>query len=263
LKPIAYRREHILRKLRQESFAAVDVLAADLGCSAMTIRRDLARLESQGLVERSRGGAVPSRRVTLQFSLEDKAQLCKNEKAAIARAAAQLIRPRDHVLLDTGTTALALAHQLASREDITVVTTSLAVVSALLSAPAVDCMLLGGTVRDSSPDLYGPLLEDNLSRLHPDWAFIGCDGLSVSSGLTTADARVARATSLMVANASSVVLLVDSSKARRDSFVTFAQITDLDYLITDDGMPADILQAAADADVHTILVHPTDPDEET
>ncbi len=122
-----------------------------------------------------------------------------------------------------------------------------------MSASGIECMLLGGLVRETSPDLYGPLLEDNLSRIHPDWAFIGCDGISLSGGLTTKDPRVARATSLMVKNADKVAVLADSTKAARDAFVTFASIDELDYIITDEGMPEEILEAARASGVETIV----------
>jgi len=258
MKLSVHRRERILEVLRQQSFATVSALAEALDCSQMTIRRDLGRLEAEGLLERSHGGARVSRRITLEFSMGRKADIRRDEKAAIARAARGLVRPTQHIIIDTGTTTLALAAELRNCENVTVVTTSLAVVSTLLSAEGVECMLLGGVVRESSPDLYGPLLEENLSRLHPDWAFIGCDGISTTGGLTTLDARVARATSLMIAAASNVALLVDSSKAGSDAFITFAQIEDVDVLITDSGMPAEMLEVARAANTRTMVVEPVD-----
>ncbi|HUV39543.1 MAG TPA: DeoR/GlpR family DNA-binding transcription regulator [Planctomycetota bacterium] len=248
------RREAMLQILKQQSFASVSDLARRLGCSQMTVRRDLERLSAEGIIERTHGGASAGRRVTLEFSMGEQADVRRDEKAAIARAAAALVRPGQRIIIDTGTTTLALARELRGRERITVVTTSLAVVSSLLCADGIECMLLGGTVRESSPDLYGPLVEENLSRIHPDWAFIGCDGISLAGGLTTSDARVARATSLMIAAADRATLLCDSSKAGRDAFVTFAAIDDLDVLITDRGMSAEILDAARASDVETIIV---------
>jgi len=260
MKPAGRRRERILQMLRQKQFATVSDLAETLACSRMTIRRDLDHLESAGLLERSHGAAAISRRITLEFAMGDKVDVSRVEKDAIGRAAARLVAPGQRIILDTGTTTLALARALRTCGSIIVVTTSLTVVSTLLGANSIECMLLGGTVRKSSPDLYGPLLEENLSRMHPDWAFIGCDGLSVDGGLTTGDARVARATALMVAGASRVALLVDSSKAANDSFMKFAELSDLDVLITDDAMPGEILDAARAADVQTIIVHPTEGD---
>ena len=107
---------------------------------------------------------------------------------------------------------------------------------------------------DQIGQLKTDALRDNLARIHADWAFIGCDGLSVEGGLTTTDPRVAKATALMAAGARRAALLTDSSKAGRDSFITFARFGDLDYLITDDGMPPKILAEARRAGVETIVV---------
>ncbi|NIA20569.1 MAG: DeoR family transcriptional regulator [Anaerolineaceae bacterium] len=254
MKPFAHRREKILELISENSVATVAELAGEFHCSAMTIRRDLAELESRGQVERSRGGAIATRRIALEFALAERAGLHAAEKAAIGRAAAGLVRAGERIIIDTGTTPLALARELASREGISVVTPSLAVVSVLLQSSGVECMLLGGIVRESSPDLYGPLVEENLSRIHADWAFVGCDGLTVGGGLTTTDLRVARAMALMMSNAAKVVLLMDSSKTAKDSFFKFAGIDDLDYIITDDRVSADVLEAAGAAGAETIVV---------
>ena len=120
-------------------------------------------------------------------------------------------------------------------------------------------MLLGGLVRDASPDLYGPLLEENLERIRPDWAFIGCDGLSAEAGLTASDPRIARAPSIMLKNASRTALLADSAKAVNNSFISFARLKDIDYLITDKGMPAEITDAAKDFGVEVLIVDPELP----
>jgi DeoR/GlpR family transcriptional regulator of sugar metabolism len=248
------RQRAVLERLDQNAFVSVTRLAEDLGCSEMTVRRDLARLEGEGKLRRRRGGAVPTRMGRLEFSTYERVKQNRGIKEAIARSAIELVKSGQRLILDTGTTTLALANELRGREGITVVTTSLAIVSALMVAPGVECILLGGTVRETSPDLYGPLVEDNLSRLHADVAFVGCDGLSVAGELMTTDHRVARATQLMIANSSRAVLLTDSSKAGRSSFVTFGKLDELDCLVTDAGMPAEILGLARGAGVETVVV---------
>jgi DeoR/GlpR family transcriptional regulator of sugar metabolism len=248
------RRRAVLERLDRESYVSVARLAEDLGCSEMTIRRDLTKLESQGRLRRARGGAMPTRMVRLEFAIYERAKINRSQKTAIARAALELIKPGQRLVLDTGTTTLAVARELRSWEALTVVTTSLAIVSALLAAPGVECILLGGTVRETSPDLYGPLVEDNLSRIHADLALIGCDGLSDSGELMTTDHRVARATQLMMRNSSKVAMLADSSKAGKKSFISFGKLQELDYLVTDDGMPAKLLERARAVGVHTVVV---------
>lgn len=247
------RKGEILSRLSKDTHVAVSELAAAFGCSEMTIRRDLAKLKAEGLVERSHGGAVATRLARLETALSERAKLRGGEKAAIARVAAPLAKAGQRIILDTGTTTLALARELRTAQGICVVTTSLAVASALLSGKGVECMLVGGTVRDGSPDLCGPLMEENLSRLHADCAFIGCDALSASGELMTTDPRVARASELMVRNSERVALLTDSSKAGRSAFVAFARLDQLDWLVTDAGMPEEYLEMARHAGVEVII----------
>jgi DeoR/GlpR family transcriptional regulator of sugar metabolism len=165
------------------------------------------------------------------------------------------VRDGERIILDTGTTTLALARELRGR-NLTVITTSLAIVSELLHEPGIECMMPGGVVRESSPDLYGPLMEETLSRLHADCAFIGCDGLAEDGTLMTTDPRVARATTLMIQNSDRSVLLVDSSKLGRRSFISFARLEQVSTLITDVGMSGDLLDRARGAGVETVVVNP-------
>lgn len=248
-------REWILNRLEKAGYVTVADLAAELGCSDMTIRRHLARLEAERLVERSRGGATVTRRVRIEFALYERASIRMTEKAAIGRAAAALLREGDRILIDTGTTALAMVRALHGRGGLTVITTNLAVVSELLHSPGIECMLLGGIVRESSPDLYGPLLEETLARLHAERAFIGCDSLSTEGELMTIDPRTARATALMIKNSAEVTLLADSSKAGRNSFITFGRLADVDRLITDEHMDPAILDLAQRLGVETVVVN--------
>jgi DeoR/GlpR family transcriptional regulator of sugar metabolism len=254
MKTWAGRKEKILKHIGEASYASVAELAANLNCSQMTIRRDLTRLASEGLLERSHGGASATRMMRLEFAVAERAGRQAAEKAVIARAAVELVGPGQKLILDIGTTTLALARELRSRQGIAVVTPSLAVVSVLLSAPGVECILLGGTVRETAPDLHGPILEDNLSRIHTDWAFVGCDGISLTGGVTAADPRTARSTGLIIKCAAKAALLVDSSKAKSDSFIRYAHFDDFDYLITDAAMPAEVLDAARAASVQVITV---------
>ena len=256
MKSSAWRQDKILEHLRSHSFVSVSELARELGCSSMTVRRDLKRFESEGLLDRSHGGGVATDKVRLEFALAERSTSNVNEKNAIGRAASELVKSGDSILLGTGTTTLAMARHLHHHRGVTVVTTSLAVVAALLHAPGVECMLLGGLVRDNSPDLFGPLLEENLERIRPDWAFVGCDGLSLEAGLTASDPRIARVPSIMIKNASRTALLTDSSKVKRDSFISYASLRDVNYLITDRAMPEEFLLAMKEYGGKVIVVDP-------
>jgi DeoR/GlpR family transcriptional regulator of sugar metabolism len=254
-------RGEILGRVQERGFCRVAELAAELGCSEMTVRRHLDRLEGEGLVERTHGGASPTRRVRLEFSLYERAQAGRREKAAIGAAAAKMVKDGERIILDTGTTTLAMAGELRGQENITVITTSLAIISELLHEPGIECMMLGGVVRESSPDLYGPMMEEALSRIHVDRAFIGCDGMSDDGALMTTDPRVARATALMIQNSDWSALLVDSSKLGRKSFIAFANVTQVDCLITDNKMNGDLLARARTAGAETVVIDPDNPQE--
>jgi DeoR family transcriptional regulator, fructose operon transcriptional repressor len=252
------RQAAVLERLDRDSFVNVTRLAEELACSEMTIRRDLARLESAGKLKRQHGGAVPTKIVRLEFEMRARSKVRAAQKRAIANRALELIRPGQKIILDTGTTTLNLAHGMRALENVTVVTTSLANVSALMGAPGIECILLGGSVRESSPDLYGPLVEENLSRMRVDIAFIGCDALTDSGALMTTDHRIAKATALMIANSDKTVLLADSSKAGSTSFITYSQLSEIDYLVTDPDIPAEFIEMAEAAGVETLLTGPRD-----
>ncbi len=254
MRALVHRREMILRYLNVETSAKVSDIAKRLKCSNMTIRRDLGRMEEEGLLIRTHGGAVATPRVRLAFTMAEKVKRSRREKAAIGQAAAESVKPGERILIGSGTTTVAMARELRSREGITVVTTNLATVSALLGAQGVTCDLVGGTVSQDSPELFGPLLEEHLSQVHVDRAFIGTDSISANGVLTAIDPRVARVTRLQLKSAEHVVLLVDSSKANRHEFTPFGNLSQIETLITDDGMPRDVLEAARAAGVQTTVV---------
>ena len=220
----------------------------------MTVRRDLKQLENEGLLKRSHGGATVATRISLEFALEEEGKRHQREKLAIGEAAAGLVKAGDRILVGTGTTTRAMACAMRGHRNVLAVTTSLSIVSVLLSSPGVDCMLMGGMVHKRSPDLYGPLLEENLSQLHADCAFVGAAGVSAKGILSASDPQIARVTRLMMNCSERVVLLMDSSKAHHSSFVAFGGLEHVDTLVTDDDMPDEILEAAHAAEVKTLVV---------
>jgi len=252
----AVRRELLLEYLAQGSFMKVSELARRLRCSQMTVRRDLGRLEAEGFLKRSHGGASVSRQILLAFALEEKSRLEQRRKLAIGRAAAKMVQKGEEVLLGSGDTMVSMAQAMTGHEDVLTVTTSLGVVAMLLAAPGVQCMLAGGALRKESPDLYGTLLEKNLENMRTDKTFITADAVSREGVLSVMDKRIAPPTRLMMQGAGEVVVLLDSSSAQGATFTAFGNLADVDCLITDTGMPKEILDIAREAGVRTIIVNP-------
>jgi DeoR/GlpR family transcriptional regulator of sugar metabolism len=227
------RLEKIVAVLKQRHVARVQELCDATGASPATVRRDLAELESRGQLHRVHGGAVYAESRLEEPLFDDKATLAAPQKQRIAEKARALIKPGDSVFLDGGSTVLALARLLADASDIMVVTNSLRV-AGLLAGGGPRMILIGGELRRLSQTFVGTLTEPLIDQLHVDKAFMGTIGLSADAGLTTTDPREAQTKSLVMRHARQVILLADSSKLGKVSFVRFGFLKDVDLLITDE-----------------------------
>jgi DeoR/GlpR family transcriptional regulator of sugar metabolism len=227
------RRQEILALLAQRGEVTVEQLARRFAIDRVTVRRDLARLEREGLVRRTHGGAIRSRGGTVEFAVQRKASAHAAAKRAIARAAAGIVRPGMVISLDTGTTTLEVARAIAGVPDLKVLTSSLLIASVLHTRENLEVVLLGGVVRKGSPDLIGTLTEENLRRFRVDLCILGADAVG-PGGLFTADAGVSGVSRAMIDGAQQVVLVADSSKFAAHAFVRFAEWEDIDEVFTDD-----------------------------
>ena len=228
------RQTTILDVLASRGEVSVQELAQGLGVSLMTVRRDLTRLERDGQITRTHGGAVLSKAGVIEFAFLEQGKVCAAEKRAIAKAVAAMIEPGMTVTLDTGTTALEVAKAIAGIRPLTVLTSSLAIASALYAHDHIELVLLGGTARKGSPDLTGWLTEENLKRFRVDLAVLGADGADPDGAYTTG-VSVARVSQAMIAGATRTVLGVDHTKLGKAAFVRFAEWGDLSQVVTDAG----------------------------
>jgi DeoR/GlpR family transcriptional regulator of sugar metabolism len=227
----------IAEATRDAGEMSVAELAALTGASEMTIRRDLEALASQGVLERYRGGA----RSLLLRGEEPPYALRITEdtevKERIAAEVAALLADGESVVLDSGTTCVAVARALRDRR-MTVVPLSLHAVNALVGAPSLTLLFPGGAPRPGELALTGPLTEGSLASLRFDTAVLGCCGLSAAHGVTghdLADAAVKRAA---MRSASRVIAAADSSKFTRTALAVVAPVSELDVVVTDSGVPA-------------------------
>ena len=228
------RHQEILELLRARGSCSVDFLARRLGVSEMTIRRDLQTLEEEARVVRTHGGATLAERVAFEFSFLQRTQVNQAAKHAIAAAAAREIGKARTLMLDSGTTTLALAERLKSHTGLTVITTSLPIASTLQFSPGIELLLLGGLLRRDAPDLGGALTEANLENLRADIAFIGADAIDAKGGVYNNALPVGRMLRKMADSAARVFVLADSSKLGKTGLMRFGQINKWAALITDD-----------------------------
>jgi DeoR/GlpR family transcriptional regulator of sugar metabolism len=202
--------------------------------SDMTIRRDLQKLADEGRVVRTHGGAARAEQVMFEFQFLQRAKTQQEEKNQIGLAASRLVKDGQSILLDSGTTTLALARHLRRHNRVTVITTSLPIAASLQQAPGVETLLLGGYVRHDSPDLVGALTESNLETLRADIAFVGADGIDLAGNVYNNSLNVARMLAKMAGSARQVYVLADHTKLDRTALKQFGNVNQWTGLITDE-----------------------------
>ena len=236
LKELAEARWQKLRSLLQmRRIVHVEQLASELCVSAATVRRDLVALEALGELRRIHGGAMAMNGREEEPLFDDKTAMAEGEKGRIAQAALKLIRPRDIVYLDGGSTILALARLLVKQTNITVVTNSLRVAH-VFSSGGPHMIVTGGECRLLSQTFVGPMTRAVLEQMHFDLAFMGTIGLSAEHGMTTTDPAEAFTKEQAMARASRNILLADSTKVGKKSFIRFGALKQVAMLISDKQM---------------------------
>lgn len=246
------RHSRIAGLLAARDECTVGFLARRLGVSGMTVRRDLQAMAAAGKVIRTHGGAAPAARVSFEFAFLARTRENRPAKEAIARTAAALVGDGEAVMLDSGTTTLALARRLKDRKGLTVITTSLPIASELQFCEALQVLLLGGLLRRGAPDLAGALTESNIESLHADVAFIGADGIDARGNIYNDSPVIARMLGRMAASADRVFAVADNSKIGRAALMRFGNVAKWDGLITDRGLNRTLASALKRAGVRIL-----------
>lgn len=239
----AERRRLILELVVRDGAASLRDLAAAVDTSEVTVRRDLRRLESEGLLERRHGGALAPSNGPQEPTYSEKSQVAGKEKAAIAAAAARLVSPGDAVLIGAGTTTQAFARRLLRIPDLTVMTNSILVAQVLAGANGIEVMMTGGTLRGSTFALIGASAEQSLTNLHAAKVFLSGNGLSAERGLSTPNSTVASMDHAMAAAGKQVIVLADHTKVGVDAMVQTVPPEKIDTVVTDSGTGEDQLRA--------------------
>lgn len=252
------RQEQILADIRSRGAVRVADLVVSLDVSDMTIRRDIADLVQRGLVRRVHGGAVDVHHATHEPGFGAKRELATAEKAAIAREAITLVTPGSAIALSAGTTTHLLARLLAADRalrPLTVVTNSLPAAEALHHPEDRDLtvVLTGGT-RTPSDALVGPVATRAIAALRVDILFLGVHGMDAEAGLTTPNLLEAETDRALIAAAGTTVVLADRSKWGAVGLSRIANLTEVDALICDDGLPEEAAAALRDVVGRLVLV---------
>jgi DeoR/GlpR family transcriptional regulator of sugar metabolism len=231
----------LVEVLQRDGRLDVAEMAASFGAAEMTIRRDLDRIVAMGMARRVRGGAISllMRGEELPFAMRvlDRA----DAKARIAVAVAEVLRDGEAVALDSGTTAVLVARELAGHR-LTVMPMSLHAAWALAGHESVRLLLPGGGVRPGELAMVGPLALASIGALRFDTAVLTCCGLS-DNRVTTHDLGDAEIKQAMIRSAARVILAADSTKFRHTAMAVVASAADVDMIITDADAPPDSVES--------------------
>jgi DeoR/GlpR family transcriptional regulator of sugar metabolism len=234
------RQQHIARIVEEQGRALVVDLTAKFGVSAVTIRKDLRVLETEGLLVRAHGGAFALGQSRPERAFEVRERLQRTEKERIGAAAADLVVDGESIALDASTTAFAMARHLKARGrwvHLTVVTNGLRIASELAGHPGITVAMPGGFVRWEALSVVGPLGAGLLEQVNIQKAFMGAAGYTAETGLSDATDEEAQIKRLIVAAASEVVALIDHTKWGRAAFATFCPTESLTTVVTDEKAP--------------------------
>ncbi|AVJ19155.1 DeoR/GlpR family DNA-binding transcription regulator [Serratia rhizosphaerae] len=236
-----HRLDQILDYLKGHNLVTVEQLVAAIDASPATIRRDLIKLDEQGVINRSHGGVALNRFIPAQPTTNEKQLRHLQEKRAIARQALALIKPGDAVVLDAGTTMLELARNL-THLPLRVITADLRIALLLSEFKQIEVTIIGGRIDDSSQSCIGDHGRRLLRGVYPDIAFISCNSWSLEKGVTTPTEEKAGLKQDLAANARRRVLLADSSKYGAYSLFCVTPLAELTDIVTDGALPAEIQQ---------------------
>jgi DeoR family fructose operon transcriptional repressor len=233
------RQQWIVERARAAGRVEVSALAGELDVTTETIRRDLKVLERHSLLRRVHGGAIPFERLGFEPGLAMRDAVLTVEKERIAKAALAELPAEGSILLDAGTTTARLADVLPLDREFVVLTNGLPIAMSLSSRPNLTVLLVGGRVRGRTLAAVDSWALQCLGDSYVDVAFLGTNGLSVGRGLTTPDTTEAAVKRAMVSSARRVVVLVDHTKIGSDHLAKFANLEDVDVVITDSGIESD------------------------
>lgn len=240
---------------RSTQFVSSEALSRELAVSGETIRRDLVALEQRGILTRVHGGATYSQPTTSsELPFNRRQHQATAAKAHIAKAAAGLVSNGQTIMIDIGTTAVAVARALPHRLKATVVTNSLVVASELADRPGLDVLVCGGRVRAGDLALSNTTATDFFDTVYPDIAFLGSGGLHAEAGLTDYHPDEIGVRKVVLHNARRSYALVDAGKFDRIASNRVTGLAQLTGVVVDTEPTGDLRRALHDA--HTEIVAP-------
>jgi DeoR/GlpR family transcriptional regulator of sugar metabolism len=251
------RRHRILERVAEDQTIHVGELAREFDVSEMTIRRDIRRLEREGFVRQTYGGATAHLTRALDVAFNARALKHTREKRRIGIRATHLLGDARVVYVGIGTTAEQFARFLPAAAGLVVVTASLPTASLLGTRP-VEVVALGGAIRRDELTCVGPVAASTLARFRFDLAVIGAAGLSAKWGLTELDDGESEIQRLAIERSARVVVIADGSKIGVAANAIVTDVKAIQTLVTDPSASADELTALTSAGLDIVIASQDD-----
>lgn len=235
------RRNLILEKLQEEKKVIVSELSQEFQVSEETIRRDLDKLDKDGLAVKSYGGAVLNENTSLDMPFNIRKKNNPTGKQKIAKLVEELIEDGDHIILDPSTTAVFIAKALKSKDRLTVITNSIEVMLELSDVSDWNIISSGGTLKEGYLALVGPRAVEGLGAFNVEKVIFSCKGLDLQKGITDGNELFSQAKQTMLKSAKECILAVDHTKFGKVAFSKICDVHDINVIVTDEKPSSDWL----------------------
>mgnify|MGYP001028456225 FL=1 len=227
------RRNLILEKLQDEKKVVVSELSTIFGVSEETIRRDLDRLDREGLATKSYGGAILNENTSFDMPFIVRKKRNTQGKQVIAGLVSSLVQEGDHIILDPSTTAVAIVKALKARRRLTVITNSIEVLVELSDVSGWDVISTGGTLRENYLALVGPKAVEGISCFNADKVILSCKGIHLEKGITDGNEMFSEVKQAMLRSAKQRILAADHTKFGNVAFSQICTLAAIDMVVTD------------------------------
>lgn len=248
------RKKEILNLLEDVGVVRVSELSKRFGVTEETIRRDLERLESEGMLLRTHGGAVLNRKEGPELPVLQRELIQLDAKKAIGEYAASIVKDGEVIALDASTTCLQMAKNLPNKE-ITVITYSVAIAYELVKKNNIQIFLIGGYLDRHSLGNTGSPAEKMVEGYHADKFFFSCQGFDLQRGVSEPYEAHAQLKKNIADISDQLILLADSSKFQRKSLVRLIGLEEIHMVVTDNNMPPEALKEMESSNVNMVIVH--------
>ncbi len=227
------RRNAILARLNSEGKVIVSDLSREFDVTEETIRRDLEKLDSEGLAKKTYGGAVANQNLNTDIPYNVRKRANVELKQCIAEKIAAMIHDGDYIMLDASSTAIYVARCIKNRKNITLITNSVEILLELSDKEGWNVLSTGGSLKQGSLSLVGTSAERMIRGYHVDLAVCSSKGIDVNMGITESNEKDSEIKRAIFATANRKVLAVDSTKFDRMSFMRVCDIDEVDTIVTD------------------------------